>query len=463
MPAVRFLLVNPWIHDFAAYDLWMRPLGLLQLHAFLRQQGYEVDYLDALHLRPDDAQRWGLERPEPRGDGRGKFHSQRIAKPPPYARIPRYYRRFGIPPGLLDEKLAALPHPDGILVTSGMTYWYPGVRETIRHLRKTFSQNAAGAKQAAGSGSPPIFLGGTYATLCTDHARRHSGADRVIPGPWETNLLPVLAGTFGLDCTRRDLSLDDLPFAANDLYPGSPTAAVRLTRGCPFSCDYCASDRLSAGFHTRSPDRFADEVEWNVAGGRTEIALYDDALLVDADRALIPALEEILRRDLPCHFHTPNGLHARYMTGRIARLFRRTGFRTVRLSFESVRGRARETSDGKAEPEDLSRAMDALLAAGYGPGEIDVYMLIGLPEQREEAIRETAQFIHSVGGKIRPAQYSPVPATPLFEKDKKRIEGLAEEPLLNNSTIAPGWNFETERYEELKRFVRGLNKGLKSK
>jgi hypothetical protein len=29
------LLVNPWIHDFAAYDLWMKPLGLLYLGGIL--------------------------------------------------------------------------------------------------------------------------------------------------------------------------------------------------------------------------------------------------------------------------------------------------------------------------------------------------------------------------------------------------------------------------------------------
>ena len=27
----NILLVNPWIHDFAAYDFWLKPLGLLYL------------------------------------------------------------------------------------------------------------------------------------------------------------------------------------------------------------------------------------------------------------------------------------------------------------------------------------------------------------------------------------------------------------------------------------------------
>jgi len=44
------LLVNPWIHDFAAYDFWMKPLGLLYVGAILRAAGYEVGLLDCLDL-----------------------------------------------------------------------------------------------------------------------------------------------------------------------------------------------------------------------------------------------------------------------------------------------------------------------------------------------------------------------------------------------------------------------------
>ena len=35
--APHILLVNPWIHDFAAYDFWAKPLGLLTLGGILRR------------------------------------------------------------------------------------------------------------------------------------------------------------------------------------------------------------------------------------------------------------------------------------------------------------------------------------------------------------------------------------------------------------------------------------------
>ncbi|MGD2036453.1 MAG: B12-binding domain-containing radical SAM protein, partial [Desulfobacterales bacterium] len=44
----HILLVNPWIHDFAAYDFWAKPLGLLYLAALLRSHGLSVSYIDCL-------------------------------------------------------------------------------------------------------------------------------------------------------------------------------------------------------------------------------------------------------------------------------------------------------------------------------------------------------------------------------------------------------------------------------
>ena len=40
--------VVPWIYDFAAYDLWMQPLGLLRLSTELRSLGFHVDFIGCL-------------------------------------------------------------------------------------------------------------------------------------------------------------------------------------------------------------------------------------------------------------------------------------------------------------------------------------------------------------------------------------------------------------------------------
>ena len=39
----RLLLINPWIYDFTAFDLWTKPIGLLYIASYLRQVGYHID------------------------------------------------------------------------------------------------------------------------------------------------------------------------------------------------------------------------------------------------------------------------------------------------------------------------------------------------------------------------------------------------------------------------------------
>ena len=49
----RILLVNPPIYDFSAYDIWLKPYGLLRVAGFLRNQAefHLVDFLDRLDSR----------------------------------------------------------------------------------------------------------------------------------------------------------------------------------------------------------------------------------------------------------------------------------------------------------------------------------------------------------------------------------------------------------------------------
>jgi hypothetical protein len=124
MPTV--LLVNPWIHDFSAYDLWMKPLGLLYIGAYLEKDGYDiklVDCLDRHHPALDS------KSARNRSFGCGYLPYQFIPKPAIYKDIPRRYKRYGIPPEAFKDtlsKLAQNTQPALIVVTSMMTYWYPG-------------------------------------------------------------------------------------------------------------------------------------------------------------------------------------------------------------------------------------------------------------------------------------------------------------------------------------------------
>ena len=50
----NILLINPWICDFAAYDFWAKPIGLLYIGSILKKSGYNISYIDLVDMMSFD-------------------------------------------------------------------------------------------------------------------------------------------------------------------------------------------------------------------------------------------------------------------------------------------------------------------------------------------------------------------------------------------------------------------------
>jgi radical SAM superfamily enzyme YgiQ (UPF0313 family) len=444
----KILLINPWIHDFSAYDFWMRPLGLLTLAALLRRSGFKVQVIDCLDPFPAARVPGGPSGTRKRQDlGCGKFPSEEIPKPEALRPIRRRYRRYGLSPDVLRETLQAAGRPDLVLVGSMMTYWYPGVVEAIGEVRTVWP-------------GVTVLLGGNYATLCPDHARAFSGADVVIPGDGEFALPSVLGDLFGVrvDFAFDGGSLDSYPYPALDLIGQLDAVPILTSRGCPYRCSYCASNLLNRGFRMRDPLRVVDEIEhWSRNRGVRNFAFYDDALLVNsADRA-VPMLEEILRRGLAVNFHCPNGLHLREITPRLAKLLFGAGFRTIRFGFETVSAPRQTATGGKVTTEELRQSVAYLQEAGYGRADIGVYLLCGLPGQEAREIEAGIDLVRGIGAKPILAEYSPIPGTPLWGEALRHARyDIGKEPLFHNNSLLPCLrpDISTADFQALKKRTR---------
>ena len=469
----RVLCIHPWIVDFAAYNTWIEPLGLLTIAAVLREAGHQIALIDCLDRHHPAAAALAPRSPHD-VYGCGPFPKVELPKPPLLAHVPRRWGRYGLPVEAFEDELAAQSRPDAVLVTCAMTYWYPGAFEAIRRVKGRWP-------------GVPIALGGTYATLCTAHARAHAGADAVLPGPGEHAALEwvsrvagnlgeplhrgsavagpgecaVLEGNGGVaDRPRASLhEIDVLP--AHDLRRQQGYVAVQAARGCPFACPYCATPLLCpGGWQPRDPLRVVEEVAWCARDlGVRDVAFYDDALLVAADRHIVPLLEAVIVRRLPVRFHTPNGLHARYLDRPLARLMRRAGFVTVRLGLETA-DPAQQAHDGtKVDDEAFAHAVEALYAAGFTPREVGAYVLIARPGQQVRDVEETVAFAHRLRVPVYPAEFSPIPGTP--EGEAAVTAGCLPpdaDPLLHNNSIYPCGN--AAEWEALKTRVRAANHAL---
>jgi len=438
----HILLVNPWIHDFAAYDFWAKPLGFLYLAAILNHHGFNVSYLDCLdRFHPQAPPTDPYAR-----NGRGSYLKTRIPKPQGLEDVPRNFSRYGIKPQWFRHDLLALPRPDLILMTSLMTYWYPGVEETIKAIKGTWPD-------------VPLVLGGIYASLCRNHAEKHSSADLVETGPAEEHILRLAGDYTGFNVSPTFIpdNLDTYPYPAFELQRKTTYIPLLTSRGCPFACKYCASYFLNSRRMLRDPKAVVEEIGyWHAKFSVRDFVFYDDALLVDAEKHAVPMFEGIIDAGLDVCFHTPNAIHIREITGQAARLMYKAGFKTLRLGLETASFAERKELDRKVTAEEFKQAAVFLKEAGFRENQIGAYLLTGLPGQELKDIEHSIKTVKQTGITPILAHYSPIPHTALWKQAvaSSRYD-LESDPVFTNNAIAPCQDktFSWERLTHLKQLT----------
>jgi radical SAM superfamily enzyme YgiQ (UPF0313 family) len=427
------LLVNPPVYDFAAYDFWVKPYGLLSVAGNLRGKAEFAlfDYLDRLSRRAGICA--GQEGPESDQWGRGRFYLEKIPNPACLNHIPRSFRRFGLPRALFQDFLAEHNQYDFVLVNTVMTYWYLGVQEVIEDVRRAMP-------------SAKIVLGGNYVTLCRSHAEK-LGADLLVEG----NNLEPLWDYIGLE---PDLNQPGFWEAYSKLNVG----VLKLSDGCPFECTYCLVPKVYGKFRARSLQRSLAELELLIKLGAGNIAFYDDALLFDAKDVLVPFLNEVGNRGLTVNFHSPNAINARFVTKEIADLMVRAGFKTFYLGFESMSRDWQRQTGSKVFSNELAEAVMNLKSAGAEPINITAYQILGHPKTNIDDLEESMRFVNRLGIRGMLADFSPVPGTPDGEYCREWVD--MDEPLFHNKTAFPIILLGFDESNRLKDLQRKLNRAL---
>ncbi|MHC4290125.1 MAG: B12-binding domain-containing radical SAM protein, partial [Planctomycetota bacterium] len=293
-----------------------------------------------------------------------------------------------------------------------------------------------------------IVLGGFYATACCDHAKS-LGADTVIAGD---NLDPLwkLIG-------QKPPAEPQTP--AWKLYPKLEAAVMTLTHGCPFKCSYCYVPQSGRKFKARPLNECLAELKHLVNLGAKNIAFYDDALLYQPEQIITPFLQAVIDNRIDVNFHTPNAMHARFITPELSDLMVRAGFKTFYLGFES-RSEAfhKETGSGKVVSDELAAAVEYLKAAGADPNLICAYEILGHPLGDVQQLEESMRFANSLGIRIMLSDFSPIPGTPDGELCRKYTD--LNEPLNHNKTAFPIRFLGFDKVNYYKDLCRKLNRSL---
>jgi len=232
--------------------------------------------------------------------------------------------------------------------------------------------------------------------------------------------------------------LDKLPFPAWDLFPiekylssrykhtmiapNCRVAEVITSRGCPYSCTYCASQIVSGNrWRTRSISNVISEIstlksKYNVR----EIHFLDDNLLYNRKR-FEQLCKELINSRLNIKWTMPNGIQTNNLDEKLLVLMKKAGCYAIFLPIESTNQKIIKKHTNKKIS--LSHSKNIVKKAQ----ELGLYLvgffLIGFFEETKKDINNTIKFATDLG--LDEAYFSivtPLPGTRYYEEHSKSID-----------------------------------------
>ncbi|MBU1853950.1 MAG: radical SAM protein, partial [Candidatus Omnitrophica bacterium] len=264
------------------------------------------------------------------------------------------------------------------------------------------------------------------------------------------------------DYLKRGHFLERDFYPAYDLLKEKDLLPIQLTRGCPFKCSYCASEILCPRFEMKNPVNLFEEImHYNKAFGTKGFVFYDDALTYRSSQGIKNFLRMVIASRNDFFFHTPNGLHAKYIDEELAHLLKESNFRDLRLSLETSDEDLQESTGGKVTNNDLKKALRNLREAGFSKNDMGVYLLIGASWLNAEKTIKDITFINCLGAKAILASYSSIPGTKDYKTlVKNNILKKNTDPLWHNKSIFPELlaPHYSENIQKIRHFTANLNK-----
>lgn len=434
MKKTVILIINPLVSDFKLYDEWMHPVGLYFLYDYLQRSGHSVHMFNFLDP--------GFHVQEKKY-GTGSFDYVEIPKPDLYLSIKRKYKLYGRSAQSFQTFLATIPEPDIVCIGGTMTYWAPGIIETYTIVQQ-YLPNAT------------ILCGGIAAQLIPDYLKSKMPECKTIG-----NLQGLQAVNIpGVTSAHPDVDFSTLSMAeALNTYNILPHAPVLLSLGCPMRCSYCASSILQPQHQVRDVNIVIKEILSMINRGVRDFAFYDDALLFQKESMLLPFLSKINDLNIKLRFHTPNGLHVRYIDKLTLEKMMQAGFETLRFGYESGLSQHQSAVSGKVDRSQLENKISVALESGFTGKQIGVYVMGGLPRQTPNDLCEEMNFIHSLGVSVKPVFISPVPGTELFRQYAIQFPAILSDPLWHNDTffITNLESWDDSGIEMIRQKARALN------
>lgn len=203
-------------------------------------------------------------------------------------------------------------------------------------------------------------------------------------------------------------NLDDLPMPAWELYSPEdykkiskliakypPVATVEFSRGCVFTCDFCASKvTMALGYRKKTPERCAEEVKFLSSLGFKEFWLADDIFTSDQKWAG-EVSEAVYKANVDLHWTCNNGIRVESADDGLFKKMKKAGCYRVSFGFESGNDEVLKGfgKGGKATIEQGRIAVKKASSAGL---QTNAYFMLGLSCDDENSMLDTVEYARTL-------------------------------------------------------------------
>jgi anaerobic magnesium-protoporphyrin IX monomethyl ester cyclase len=255
--------------------------------------------------------------------------------------------------------------------------------------------------------------------------------------------------------------LDSLPFPAYEKlrgfpqdyhlplfsYINTPGATMITSRGCMYQCSYCDRSVFKKGFRYNSAAYIYEHMKYlRTKFGVRHINIYDDLFTANRPR-IVELCEKLARAPLGINFNC--AVRVGYTDDDLLQMLKDAGCLMVSLGIES------------ADPDMLARHKSGVSLAAVRDTVLRIQaaglrakglFMMGLPGETEASIRNTSDFIISLGlDDMNMAKFTPFPGAPLWPTIRE--EGTFDENwrLMNclNFVFVPHGITSAERLDHL--------------
>jgi len=312
------------------------------------------------------------------------------------------------------------------------------------------------AKTIKDSTDAIIVLVGTHATAqYRDLISNETVVDFIVRGEFEYGVLDLLtalrenrevSGVSGIawkeadgtapikvDYARGIDVLDELPLPARHLFPtwfdkdmsvykdgfyqGSPAFDVHATRGCPYSCNFCAWVHVlyqNGNQRLRDPKLVVDEMEYLAKEHRAKEIYFDDDNF-SANRKFVKSLcDELIERNSNIRWSALTDAIA--LNDGLLEHMAKAGCVGIKFGLDSADSNVLRKTE---KPLKVSRVHDIVKQAIRLNIKTHMTVVLGLSGETRDSLERTFQFACDLDiDSIQISIATPMPGTPLFDQLK---------------------------------------------